>query len=319
VTDRERRSPDAATRASDPDLAPPAAIPVGRDSTAGVAVMAHLRKQTATLLDKRPGVAADSPDAVHASRVAARRLRSGLRVYGDLLRGDASARLRAELAWYAGVLAPARDLEVFAAALSRDDDDAHGYGDALLPWLHRRRRAAVEDAGEQLAGARAESLLRELVDVARSPSFTDEAARKARKVLAPRVLHADHRATARIDGLRPSDEADSWHSARIAAKRARYAAEVGAPVLGTGCEALGQLWASVTEPLGEAQDAVIQRTLVLDRVDDPTVPLSAGEAFVCGLYVASTHDREVEAHRRARDVWRGSRDEHARLRRAVKA
>ena len=319
MTDHEDGRPDGATPAPDPDLLPPPAVPVGRDSTAGVAVMAHLRRQTAVLLAARAGIANDASDSVHASRVAARRLRSGLRVYGDLLKGDVSARLRPELAWYAGVLAPARDLEVFAAALSRDSDDAHGYGDALLPWLHRRRRAAALDAAEQLSGARADVLLRALVDISRAPAFTDVAARRARKVLAPRVLHADRRATRQIEGLRPSDDADSWHSARIAAKRARYAAEVGAPALGTACDALGQLWASVTEPLGEAQDAVIQRTLVLDRVDDPTVPLSAGEAFVCGLYVASTHDREVEAHRRARDVWRASREEHARLRRAVQA
>ena len=319
MSDHEDGRPDVATPTPDPDLLPPPAVPVGRDSTAGVAVMAHLRRQTAVLLEAWSGIANDVPGSVHASRVAARRLRSGLRVYGDLLKGDVSARLRPELAWYAGVLAPARDLEVFAAALSRDSDDVHGYGDALLPWLHRRRRAAAMDAAEQLSGLRAQVLLRELVDVSRAPTFTDVAARRARKVLAPRVLRADRRATHQIEGLRPSDDADSWHSARIAAKRARYAAEVGAPALGTACDALGQLWASVTEPLGEAQDAVIQRTLVLDRVDDPTVPLSAGEAFVCGLYVASTHDREVEAHRRARDVWRASREEHARLRRAVQA
>jgi CHAD domain-containing protein len=281
--------------------------------------MAHLRRQTAALLEARAGIPDDAPGGVHASRVAARRLRSGLRVYGDLLTGDVAHRLRPELAWYAGVLAPARDLEVFAATLSRDSDDAHGYGDALLPWLERRRRAAVSDAASTLDGPRATSLLTELVATSRAPHFVDGAARRARKVLTPRVLRADQRATRHIDGLRPSDGADAWHGARIAAKRARYAAEVAAPALGTACDALGQLWASVTEPLGDAQDAVIQRGLVIDRIDDPTAPLSAGEAFVCGLFVASTHEREVESHRRARAVWRASRDEHVRLRSAIRS
>jgi len=120
-----------------------------------------------------------------------------------------------------------------------------------------------------------------------------------------------------LEQLTPNDSSDAWHSGRIAAKRARYAAEVGAPVLGRPCDDIARLWAALTEPLGDAQDAVTQRALVLDRVDDVTVPLSAGEAFVCGVYVASTHDREVECHSRARQVWASSRVEHKRLRKAM--
>ena len=137
--------------AADPDLVPPPPTPVGRDSTAGVAVMAHLRRQTGALLAADAGLDDDAPDAVHAARVAARRLRSGLRVYGDLLRDDVAARLRPELAWYAGALSPVRDLEVFAASLAAaPDEDLHGYGDALLPWVRHRlalaRAAALDDA-----------------------------------------------------------------------------------------------------------------------------------------------------------------------------
>jgi CHAD domain-containing protein len=301
----------------DPDLAPPPPTPVSRDSTAGVAVMAHLRRQTGALLAADAGLDRDAPGSVHAARVAARRLRSGLRVYGDLLRDDVAAQLRPELAWYAGALSPVRDLEVFADSLADSGDDVHGFGDALLPWVHRRlglaHRAALDDA----RSARADALRHSLVSVARAPSFTNEAARKAPKVLAPRVLRADERAARLIEQLHPNDDSGSWHSARITAKRARYAAEVGAPVLGKECDGLAHLWAALTAPLGDAQDAVIQRALVLDRVDDSSAPLSAGEAFVCGVYVASTHDREVACHRLAGEVWRASRDEHKHLRKAL--
>jgi CHAD domain-containing protein len=289
----------------DPDLASPPPTPVSRDSTAGVAVMAHLRRQTGALLAADAGLDTEAPGSVHAARVSARRLRSGLRVYGDLLRDDVAAQLRPELAWYAGALSPVRDLEVFAASLAVSRDDVHGLGLA--------HQAALDDA----RSARADALRHSLVSVARAPSFTTEAARKAPKVLAPRVLRADERAARLIEQLRPTDDSGSWHSARITAKRARYAAEVGSPVLGKGCDGLARLWAALTAPLGDAQDAVIQRALVLDRVDDSSAPLSAGEAFVCGVYVASTHDREVDCHRRAREVWRASRDEHRRLRKAL--
>jgi CHAD domain-containing protein len=301
----------------DPDLASPPPTPVSRDSTAGVAVMAHLRRQTGALLAADAGLDTDEPGAVHAARVAARRLRSGLRVYGDLLRDDAAGQLRPELAWYAGALSPVRDLEVFAASLADATDDVHGFGDALLPWVRRRQGLAQVAALDTARSPRADALRRSLVSVARAPSFTAEAARRAPRVLAPRVLRADERAGRLLEQLHPADDSDSWHAARITAKRARYAAEVGSPVLGRDCDALARLWAALTEPLGDAQDAVIQRALVLDRVDDSSVPLSAGEAFVCGVYVASTHDREVACHRHAREVWKAARGEHRRLRKAL--
>jgi CHAD domain-containing protein len=301
----------------DPELVLPPPTPVSRDSTAGVVVRAHLRKQTAALLEADSGLDTNAEGAVHAARVAARRLRSGLRVYGDLLLDDVSARLRPELSWYAGLLSPARDLEVFAAALALATDDVHGIGDVLLPWLRHRNALAVSTALPEMRSARADALRRELVRLARAPRFDDRAGHRAAKVLGPKVLQADHRAARLLKQLRPGDDSDSWHAGRISAKRARYAAEVGAPALGRPCQDLAALWAALTDPLGEGQDAAIQRTLVLDRIDDPSSPLSAGEAFVCGVYVASTHDREVEAHRRARTVWRASREQHASLRRAL--
>ena len=300
--------------AVDPDLVSPPPTPVSRDSTAGVAVMAHLRRQTTALLAADAGLDDDAPDAVHAARVAARRLRSGLRIYGDLLRDDLSARLRPELSWYAGTLSPVRDLEVFATSLSGATGEDDGVADAVLPWLLRRHAQELAASVVELRSPRADALRLTLVRVAREPRFTREAVRPAGKVLAPRVLRADRRAARLLDRLRPGDDSASWHAARITAKRARYAAEVGAPALGAPCAHLARLWSTLTEPLGDGQDAVIQRALVLDRVEDPSVPLSAGEAFACGVFVASTHDREVDFHRRAREVWLAAHGEHRRLR-----
>lgn len=300
----------------DPDLVLPPAVPVSRGSTAGVAVLGHLRTQVAALQQADRGLAEGADDAVHGARVAARRLRSGLRVYGDLLRDDLSARLRPELAWYAGTLSPARDLEVFIEVLEHDDDH-HGYAEALLPWLRSRSARAVADAVEASGSPRAADLRSALLDLARAPRFTDAASRRAGRVLAPRVLRADERAARQLDRLRPGDDAHLWHGARITAKRARYAAEVGAPALGHDCTRLARLWAGITEPLGAAQDAVIQRGLVLERVADPSAPLSAGEAFACGVLVATTEEREVAAHREARGLWVEGRDRYRRLRRSV--
>lgn len=298
----------------DPERALPPAVPVGRDSTAGVAVMAHLRRQTAALLGASSGVGGDDEGPVHATRVATRRLRAGLRLYGDLLDGDVAPRLRSELSWYAGALSPLRDVDVFLATVIDDDERVAG---ALVPWLRRRRDELTAEAVAALGSGRGAKLRLDLVTLARAPRFTPQAGKRASKVLAPLVLREDRRAASAIDELDDSSPAAAWHAARIGAKRARYAAEVGAPAVGRPAADLAELWSTMTDPLGEAQDAVIQRGLVLERVDDPAVPLTAAEAFACGTYVASTREAETRAHRAASARWQQSREEHRRLRRAV--
>jgi CHAD domain-containing protein len=297
----------------DPERALPPAVPVGRDSTAGVAVMAHLRRQTAALLDASVGVGGADDGPVHATRVATRRLRAGLRLYGDLLEGDVATRLRSELSWYAGALSPLRDVDVFLVTVA-DDEPVAG---ALVPWLRRRREELTAEAVAALGSGRGAKLRIDLVALARSPRFTPTAGKRASKVLAPRVLREDRRAASAIDELDDDSPAAAWHAARITAKRARYAAEVGAPAVGRPAADLAELWSTMTDPLGEAQDAVIQRGLVLERVDDPAMPLTAAEAFACGTYVATTRAAETRAHLAASARWQQSRDEHRRLRRAV--
>jgi CHAD domain-containing protein len=238
-----------------------------------------------------------------------------LRLYGDLLQGDIAARLRSELSWYAGQLSPLRDVDVFAAAI-RDLPD-HQVAEALGPWLGRRRDELTVAAAAAVASGRGEKLRVDLLRLARAPRFTALATRRAPRVLSPRVLRADRRSGDRVDALDHHAPAESWHAARITAKRARYAAEVAAPAVGRPAADLAELWARLTDPLGAAQDAVIQRSLVLERVEDAGVPLTAAEAFACGAFVARTRTTEADAHQQAFALWRGCRDEHRRLRRAV--
>lgn len=318
-----------AERRPDPDLVLPPPVPVGPHSTAGVAVMAHLRRHVGALLDADRGLDEDLPDAVHQARVSARRLRSGLKVYGDLLRGSTPTRLRDELGWYAGLLSPSRDDEVFAAQLADlagDDEVPVGFDPAtdfttlaatMSPWLGVQRARSHAAALVDLRSARAAALRRDLVRTAREPLFERRAAKQAGRLLAPRVLEADRRAARRFEALDASSPTDHWHLARIAAKRARYAAEVGIGPLGRPAERLARLWIEVTEPLGHAQDAAVQRELVLARIADPAAPLSAAEAFTCGVFVASTHDRELVAQDLAREGWAQSRRSHQDLRRAL--
>ncbi len=318
----------------DPDLVLPPPVPVGPHSTAGVAVMAHLRQHVGALLRADAGLDADLPESVHQARVSARRLRSGLKVYGDLLRDGTSVRLRAELGWYAGLLSPSRDLEVFGALLTSlaeapgdarpAEYDAATDFEALAGALVRRgcRRgapAATSRRSSTSRSARASALRRDLVRTAREPLFTGEGRTATRTRCSRRACSRP--TVGRPPGSRPSTTADArrtrgtWPasppSGRATPPRSASARSAARP------QDLARLWIEVTEPLGAAQDAVVQRELVLERIADPASPLSAGEAFTCGMFVASTHDRELAAQTEARDGWAASRRRHRDLRRSL--
>ena len=95
------------------DRAEPA--PPGKRATAGAVVLAYLREQIAILRAHDPLVRLDAPDAVHKTRVSARRIRSVLQGYRRILDRSATAELVADLRWLGAELAPARDGEVLAA------------------------------------------------------------------------------------------------------------------------------------------------------------------------------------------------------------
>jgi CHAD domain-containing protein len=77
----------------------------------------------------------DLPDSVHQMRVAARRLRSGLRVFRPLVDEEWSRHLRDELGWAASELGLSRDSEVLLALL-----------DALVDAANHPRLTEAADA-----------------------------------------------------------------------------------------------------------------------------------------------------------------------------
>lgn len=75
-----------------------------KSGTVGELVGAYLGAQCDVLASNDVGLRTLAP-AVHQTRVAARRLRSTLRVLGDLVDNDPAEELNNELAWYAELLA----------------------------------------------------------------------------------------------------------------------------------------------------------------------------------------------------------------------
>ncbi len=329
--------PSKAVRALGPAATAPPDVPaaktvgaVGPKEPAGNAVRAHLARNATAFLAQDVRVRRGLPDSVHQLRVAARRLRSGLKVFGPLVDPEWADRLRSELAWVAAEAGQVRDLEVLEERLLRDlgdlpaelphpaPDPTTGHPVHSPPDVTDRRDvAAAQDVvrkvfDAQMPAARAElatamsspryvALLDLLVDGARHPVLTEEAERPAAEVLPPLMTKAWHRLAKDVKGLRQDGTDDSWHETRIAAKRARYAAEALTPVFGHVAKTLAKDLERVTELLGEHQDAVIAGRTARELATGRRVTGTTG--FVLGLLHAAERDMVTGARAQFAEVW----------------
>ncbi len=285
---------------------PPPPDPVRPRDSARLAIEAHLRRHVRAFMTADPQVRRDQPDSVHQMRVAARRLRSGLRTFGPLLEPEWSAGLQAELRWIAGVLGEVRDTEVLLARLRRavaalpEPLVMGDAGERLGAALTERLTVARTAAHQTLRGDRYVALVEAMVGAATAPPVTAAAQRPAERVLPPLVRRAWRKLRRRARRLTLDASDEAFHRARIAAKRARYAGELCAPVFGAPAKDFAAAVESAQDLLGEHQDAAVAAATLreLAAAADPT-----GAGFTFGVL----YERERAAARAAResfvDVW----------------
>ena len=198
-----------------------------------------LAREAHTLAAHRPdGDTAPTPEDIHQLRVAARRLRVALRLFGRLLPSRSAARLGAELRWFASSLGDVRDLDVYTESFKT-------YLQTLLPeqrrglsgyelYLRRERTEARQRATEAFASPRSAALFVDLERLIaagpsagalrrwRSLTVRDAARRGIRRSVA-RV----RRLGEQLDGrARPA----ALHELRIKTKRLRYELEFFAEI-----------------------------------------------------------------------------------------
>lgn len=248
-------------------------VAVTPEQPTGSVFAAYLSQHLTRLLEQDALQRSGAQMSVHQMRVAARRMRSALATYRPVLAGDTPAALTDELRWLGGVLAPARDAQVLQARLDGllREEPALVRGpvsqriDSELGAWARDGRAAAQVA---LGGDRYARLLSGLGVLVDSPPFAEAAARPARKLL-PKLLGSDlarvhrrHRVWERTDD--PALKEHHLHQVRKAAKRLRYAAESAAPVLGERAQRLAELAEALQELLGDHQDTVVARSVLLE-------------------------------------------------------
>ena len=279
--------------------------------SAGAVVMAYLRQQAARLQALDPLVRGDEPDSVHQMRVTARRLRSTLQSFGQVIPRSRTTELIAGLKWLGGVLGAARDAEVLASRLDRNLRQTPPEL-VLGPVLARVqghfapvRAAAREAALAALDSERYFALLDALDELLDSPPLTAAAARPAGHTLPTEARHAYRRTARRMrraQRARPGQDTDvAYHEARKAAKRARYAGEAVSPALGKPARRFTKQMKQVQTVLGDRQDAVVARGV--DRELGVGAHLAGENAFSYGLLYERETERADRLSKKANAAW----------------
>jgi CHAD domain-containing protein len=234
-----------------------------------------LQAEIASIRTHAPNVYAHGQiEELHKLRVAIRRSRALLHAARALVDDERVEPLRDRLRLLGGALGPARDADVFLGGL-RDEQEAvdEPGGEALLARVEVERLDAYATARAALDDASYLSLLEELDDfcsTADLPKGTIEeivepAAEKLRKTM--RAVSSD----------------ETLHSARIKAKRLRYAAEAA------GARKIAKRAERFQDVVGAHQDAVVAERRLRELADPET-----------SVLVGRLIERQAERRRRAR-------------------
>ena len=276
----------------------------GPNGLAADALRAMISTHVRNLMLSDVDVRRELPDSVHQMRVAARRLRSVLTAFAPLFETEWAEGLRSDLKWLASELGAIRDTEVLHARLTdhaRELPEPFAVlaKDTLDITLGRREDGALAGALAALRSDRHQYVIEDLVEAANSPRFTDIAYRSCHVALPPamaRSWRALNNSVKRLDLNGPSD---TWHQARIKAKRARYTTEAIAPIFGKRAERLARSLADVTDVLGSHQDAFVAQEFLQSNTEG----VDGSTGFALGLLFEREYSHEMDDRRAFVELW----------------
>ena len=235
-------------------------------------------------------------NVVHRTRVAARRLRSTLRVFDDVFDASAAGELDEELVWYADLLGQVRDRDVLGSRLADlfaalPSEQVHDQiEDEIRATLHHERDSAYQRLRVGMDAERYQRLVRLLRGWRTAPPFTDAASSDRAKVLTY-VDQARRQADKRL--RKAGDSVDKLHRARKSMKRLRYAAELAGPADSTLSDMVRNA-EHLQTVLGNHQDTIVAADFFTKAAAATT---STGSAFTYGVLVA--HELAAAASIRA--------------------
>ena len=239
-------------------------------------VGAYLAEQCTVIVDAEPALRAGE-NVVHVTRVAVRRLRSTLRVFGELFDVAQAGHLEDELVWWAGLLGAVRDLDILQAGLTEQiaalpPELVLGPVESTIQTEIAAARKAGMDVGAGGDGLRAlPQAGRAGARLAERPAVHRRRRRRRPTKVKGYVKKAEKKVRKRLAAARwrrreaGEDGADElFHSARKAGKRHRYAVEAAVPLWGAKAEKIVAARKDLQDVLGAHQDRAVNAAFLRD-------------------------------------------------------
>ena len=275
-----------------------------------VAAFAHVAGHLADVILYFAPAAADGrdgPEPVHQMRVAVRRLRSAIKVFGRAVRCPAVDAADDGLKTLAAKLAPTRDWDVFvtetAAAVAAGLPEEQRL-QRLLAAAERLRRTSHDELRHFLASVEFRRLGIGLACLAGGQEWqtTLDAAVQTEspasiEEFAARVLNNRRKKLAKIDEDLAQLEPAALHSIRLRCKRLRYAVEIFAPLYsGKAGHRFIRRLSRLQDRLGALNDGAVAASLLGE--------LAGGKhAFASGLVLGFVGARGVDTRERIAEAW----------------
>jgi triphosphatase len=250
----------------------------------------------------------DGPEPVHQMRVAVRRLRSAVKVFGRALRCPAVDAADAGLKALAAKLGPTRDWDVFVtetAAGVLAAFPAEQRLQRLMSAAERRRRTCHNELRGFLTGVDFRRIGIELACLAggqdwpamvgdvEQPELAGSLTEFAARVLGRRLKKLVH-----VDDDLAGMEAAALHAIRLHAKRLRYAVEIFAPLYaGKATHRFIRRLSRLQDRLGALNDGAVAAHLLGDLT-------GGNHAFAIGLVLGFVGARNHDARQRIDKEWR---------------
>jgi CHAD domain-containing protein len=308
LADRARPAPGS-ERPDDPGSTVAVSRLKPRDPVAR-AVLTSLETALSRIRGTEAAARRGEAEGIHRLRTTTRRLRSELRAFRDLLDPEWIGSLEGEMKWLAGLLGDVRDLDVLTArfhkAAAAEDGSEPPELAPLFDDLAARHVRASRELRRALKEERYRNLLAAFQHAIDHPSLAASICTPCRTALPPLAARAWRRLKKCGGSLRPSDPDEAFHEVRKRAKRARYTAEMVAPVLfgaaAKGARRFIRGTTRIQDVLGEHQDAVVAGreldTLIERHADNPSFTLAARRLL----------DGQARAARDAREEFFGTWD-----------
>lgn len=251
-----------------PVRAAPIPLTGGGDPTAAfnriaLACLDHLQQ------NHQGAIASDDPEYIHQMRVATRRLRAALRLFGPLLPADFAASVVVPLQGLMSLLGQARDLDVLLAEIAApvlqalpDEPRLAALVGIITERGFDRRHAAVEFMRSPRFGA----IVLQVLETLHAQSTKVGAGGTATlAAFATDRLRRLRKKVRRLAARARTDHPASLHALRIGIKRLRYALEFFAPLAGPKAmrRMLAQL-ARLQDALGQINDLASAGELLME-------------------------------------------------------